>query len=210
MFQLRTFFILFTFATVSACARQDTDAPVLELNTDNSIHYRGTTYNDPGFSVADNHDCNVQNNVEVLNTVDENRYGSYTVTYTVADNAGNQTEEIRAVDIVLPLTDYYSQTWKAYDTCTSGNYDYYGLIQDCDCYGDNVTVGNISNFGLSAAFTLPVSGQFSQFLTLDTTKAAVNFFGTATMNPTADSLKWSYLISDSISTDVCTSVWIKM
>lgn len=194
---------------ITACSKPDTESPLLEPYVDSDTHYRGTPYTAPGFWVADNHTCNMNELVSVTSSVDENRYGTYTTTYSVSDEAGNTSEVTIPVDVILPISDYYDIEWKAYDTCTSGNYNYYGLILDCDCEGDFVTAANFSNFGLSAVFNLPVSGTYYQFLTLDTTKAGVTFTGTATMSPAADTLKWSYIISDSISSDVCTSVWIK-
>lgn len=195
---------------LAACSKNDDINPVIILNTDPSdVHYRGESYTDPGAEAADNYSCDLSTLIEVASFVDTSRYGTYFVIYSVEDDAGNMTEETRNVDIVLPLTDYYNLDYIAYDTCTTGNYFYTGLIQDCNCPTYGVTVGNISNFGLSALFTLPVSGTYNEILTLDTVKAGVHFEGFGTMSPSADQIKWEYTISDSISTDVCTSTWIK-
>lgn len=210
MLLFRNFLILSSLVVLASCSKQDTESPVISLvGAPTTSHFRGEPYLDEGIVVIDNHTCNLENEIFTDNTVDENRYGAYTVTYSVQDEAGNATNAVRNVEVVLPLTDYYLVDWHAFDTCTSGNYAYIGLVQDCDCPDFNVTVGNISNLGLSAIFALPVSGQFNQFITLDTAKAGVTFSGIATMNPTADSLFWSYIIADSVSSDVCTSVWVK-
>jgi hypothetical protein len=194
-----------------SCSKTDTEAPIIMLNpTLDAIHYRTVPYVEQGFEIVDNYSCNLNDAVVIDGFVDVNRYGTYELTYTIADEAENSATATRLVDIVLPIEDYYLLNWNAYDTCTSGNYFYTGLIQDCDCDAFAVTAGNISNFSLSAAFNLPISGNYNQLLTLDTTKAAVTFLGTATMSPAADSIYWNYTIADSISTDVCRSVWIKM
>lgn len=210
MLHIRNFLIISAFCALSACAKQDAEPPIITLDGDaTDEHFRGNPYNDAGASVIDNHSCNLESDIMVTNTVDENRYGAYSISYVVEDEAGNSASAVRQVEVVLPLDDYYLIDWQAYDTCSSGTFNYTGLVQDCDCPGMNVTVGNISNYGLSAIFTLPVSGQFNQFINLDTNKAGISFFGTATMNPTADSLFWSYIISDSVSSETCTSVWVK-
>ncbi len=193
-----------------ACSREDTNNPVINLNPDTDLnHYRTEPYFDPGINVADDYSCDLTENIQILNEVDVNHYGSYYVTYIAEDEAGNLAEEKRQVDIILPIIDYYSQDYLAFDTCTSSNFFYTGLIQDCDCDDFSVIVGNISNFGLSASFTLPISGQYNQILLLDTVKAAVHFIGSGTMSTGADTLFWDYTIQDSITTDICRSVWIK-
>lgn len=194
---------------LAACAQDDLEAPLLMPIPDNAIHYRATDYDDPGCEVADALDCLHPEDITATSNVDILRYGTYQIAYSAADEAGNMGYAYRDVQIVLPLEDYYDQTWKAFDTCTSGNYFYDGLIQDCSCGLFSVTVGNISNFGLSASFNLPVSGTYNHTLSLDTIKAGVTFFGTGIMSPKADSIYWNYLIMDSVQTDVCRSVWIK-
>lgn len=86
---------------------------------------------------------------------------------------------------------------------------YTGLVQDCNCPQNAVTVANISNFGMSALFTLPIDGQYNEIILMDTSKAAVSFYGEAKMSTGADTLFWNYSIADSVNTDVCSSVWIK-
>jgi len=193
----------------SACLQEDARLPLLMPVADPSVHYRNAPYSDAGCEVADDQTCLYAEDIQIANTVDITRYGSYSVTYTAVDAAGNTGTAIRPVDIVLPLTDYYYQWYEAYDTCTSGNYFYTGLIQDCDCGTFSVIAGNISGLGLSASFTLPVSGQYNHILTMDTVKAAVHFSGSGIMNPSADTLFWNYSISDSVQTDVCRAVWIR-
>ncbi|MFI5171206.1 MAG: immunoglobulin-like domain-containing protein [Chitinophagales bacterium] len=199
------FFVIF-----SSCRKDDTLSPIFTLNTDpESSHFRTEPFTDPGAVAADDYSCNLTGNIETINEVDINHYGTYNIIYKVEDEAGNSAEISRQIDIILPITDYYSQTYNAYDTCTSSNFFYTGLVQDCDCSDFSVIVGNISNFGPNATFTLPISGQYNHIITLDTTKAAVYFLGTGTMSTAADTLYWEYTIQDSISTDACRSVWIK-
>lgn len=207
--RLSIFVTLCGFLIIS-CKKDDTISPVILVNADpNSIHYRTEPYIDAGAEVADNHTCDLSASLQVINEVDINHYGTYSVTYVVEDEAGNTSQEVRNVEIILPLYDYYHQNYSAFDTCTSGNYFYTGLVQDCDCEDFVVTVANISNLGLSASFNLPVYGQYNQFLTLDTIKAAISFNGIGTMSSGADTINWEYIIQDSISSDVCRSVWIK-
>ncbi len=192
-----------------SCQKPDVTSPKILVKIDpKPVHYRTEPYVDAGAEVVDDKTCNFDN-LLVSNAVDIYHYGTYPVTYTAEDEAGNLAEAVRNVEIILPLNDYYSQNYNAFDTCTSGNYFYTALIQDCDCNQNVVYVANISNFGLSASFNLSVFGQYNQFLSLDTTKTGVSFNGIGTMNSGADTLFWDYIIQDTIATDVCRSTWIK-
>ena len=84
----------------------DTTAPVLTLNGDASVTVEcGGTYTDAGAGATDSCDGDLTNSVVVGgDTVDVTSPGTYTVTYSVADSAGNTDEEVRTV-IVSDTTD---------------------------------------------------------------------------------------------------------
>lgn len=203
-------FLFLPTLAISACEKSDIIAPLIILIPDTvAVHYLGDTYIDPGINVTDNYTCDLTELTTIENDVDVNNYGTYIITYTTSDEAGNTSQANRLVDIVLRKENYYHLTYAATDTCNSGIYFYNGLIQDCACPENAVTVVNISNLGLSAIFTLPVSGLYNEIITLDTLKAAITFNGSAVMSTNADTLFWNYTIADSVTTDICRSVWIK-
>lgn len=207
LYPMRILFIAFVLFLVSCT---DTIAPVIELLPDNAeVHYRGVPYEDPGALVLDDQSCDTDEMLTVSNEVDIWHYGSYTVTYTATDMSNNTTTATRAVDILLRPDDYYDLTWNATDTCNGIAFSYTALVQDCDCDSFAITVGNVSNFGLSALFTLPLDGTYNELVLMDTTKAGVSFSGSALMNPGADTLSWSYTLSDGIDTESCTATWTR-
>lgn len=209
MYRILILGIIFSTFFSSSCKKADTQAPVITLTPDTLVHYLNYPYIDPGFTVTDNQSTGLEAKVIVQGTVDIHNYGSYSINYSVADENGNTGTASRKVDIVLSKDNYYYLTYAAYDSCTSGNFSYTGLVQDCNCPQNAVTVANISNFGMSALFTLPIDGQYNEIILMDTTKAAVSFYGEAKMSTGADTLFWNYSIADSVNTDVCSSVWIK-
>jgi hypothetical protein len=98
--------ILVTFIFFPSCKPEDTTPPVLTLN--GGSPYKQSlpliaghgTWSDPGFVATDNKDGNMTSKVNVFGTVNPNAKGSYTLTYSVKDAAGNVTTVNRAVNIV--------------------------------------------------------------------------------------------------------------
>jgi len=80
----------------------DTTPPIITLLGDNLITIEvGTTYNDAGATASDDKDGNITGSIVIVNSVDSNILGSYTVTYNVSDSSGNPaTEVIRTVNVV--------------------------------------------------------------------------------------------------------------
>ena len=70
----------------------------------------GETFSDPGATASDNNDGDLTADIVISgDTVDTNTIGSYVITYTVSDAAGNQTSVnrtviVEAVVVVTPLT----------------------------------------------------------------------------------------------------------
>ncbi|MDY8135525.1 immunoglobulin-like domain-containing protein [Aquimarina sp. 2201CG5-10] len=82
---------------------QDTAAPIITLNGDNpQIVQLGETYTEAGATATDDVDGDVTDNIQISGTVSTNTAGEYTVTYTVADTAGNQQSVTRTVIVNDP------------------------------------------------------------------------------------------------------------
>lgn len=79
---------------------RDSDAPVITITGANPYTtYVGQTYTDLGATATDNVDGDVTSKI-VINSTVSNIPGTYTVTYTVTDNAGNMASIIRTVYVV--------------------------------------------------------------------------------------------------------------
>ena len=84
----------------------DTIAPVITLSGDAEMtHEQGTTYTDAGASAADTVDTSVD--VVTTGSVDSDTAGTYTVTYTATDAAGNiataVTRKVTVGDTTVPV-----------------------------------------------------------------------------------------------------------
>ena len=97
---------------VAVYVGSDTIAPVITLNGDNPMEViQGDTFTDPGATAADDKD----NVVDVTSTgeVDTSTVGTYTITYTAIDSAGNTAIETRTVNVVVGPPDAETSTLAA-------------------------------------------------------------------------------------------------
>lgn len=80
----------------------DTTIPVITLTGSATVtHEAGTAYTDQGATAADTVDGNISANVNTAGTVNHGAVGTYTLTYSVSDAAGNAaTEKTRTVNVV--------------------------------------------------------------------------------------------------------------
>ncbi|MGS0681235.1 immunoglobulin-like domain-containing protein [Shewanella sp. 125m-7] len=93
--------ISFSLLTLTACGGGDdgdVQAPVISLNGDSPMLVaHGADFLDPGASVSDNVDTNLA--VITSGTVDTRSVGSYNLTYSAVDSAGNSAEVSRVVNV---------------------------------------------------------------------------------------------------------------
>lgn len=115
----------------------DTVAPVITLLGDTNMSVdQGTSYIEPGATALDNNDGDISGDIIISGTVDVNTVGSYNITYTVEDAAGNSTSVTRIVTVSQPvLNEYYdvmSIQFKGYDAGQQTIEVYYDLTTDPD------------------------------------------------------------------------------
>ncbi len=84
-----------------AAPAPDTTAPVLTLEGANPLTLTyGEPYVEPGYSAFDDRDGDLSDSVTVGgDAVDEQRAGTYEITYTVTDAAGNQASAVRTITV---------------------------------------------------------------------------------------------------------------
>ncbi|GIU05598.1 MULTISPECIES: immunoglobulin-like domain-containing protein [unclassified Shewanella] len=99
----------FSLLTLTACGGGDSSeagdmididalAPVIKLNGESPMLVaHGAEFSDPGASVSDNVDTNLA--ISASGTVDTNTVGSYTLTYSASDSAGNSAQIFRVVNV---------------------------------------------------------------------------------------------------------------
>ena len=152
----------------------DTTAPVITISGANPVDVDlGTTYNDAGASATDANDGDLTSSITVSSNVDTNTVGTYTVTYTVSDAAGNQATETRTVNVVdnnNPTTHYIdiqgyafspsSITINVGDTIVWTNYD--SASHTVTSNDGTFDSGSITN-GNTFSFTFTSAGTFDYY-----------------------------------------------
>lgn len=79
----------------------DNEAPVIIISGGNSITInKGDSWSEPEVTAYDNIDGNVSHKIEKNGSVDANNAGTYEITYTVVDNAGNSASKILTVIVI--------------------------------------------------------------------------------------------------------------
>ncbi|MEZ5476947.1 MAG: DUF5011 domain-containing protein [Thiolinea sp.] len=93
-------------ATLNANTGSDTTPPVISLLGDNPVTVAlNATYIDAGATASDNMDGDLTGSITLTSTVDTANAGSYSVTYSVMDAAGNTTTLSRTVNVVAMQPD---------------------------------------------------------------------------------------------------------
>jgi len=80
----------------------DTIAPTITLNGESTITLvQGSTYTELGANALDDKDGDIA--VSITGSVDTSTEGTYTITYTATDSAGNEAKVSRTVHVIVPI-----------------------------------------------------------------------------------------------------------
>lgn len=84
---------------------KDVTAPVITLKSSATVSVaKGTKFTEPGYTAKDDSDGDITSKVTVSGNIDTAAAGSYVLTYTVSDKAGNKASVKRTVKVFLPDT----------------------------------------------------------------------------------------------------------
>lgn len=94
--------------------KKDTEKPVITIIGESEITInQGSEYKDSGAKANDNIDGDLTSKIKTTSTVDVKNSGTYVVTYTVSDKAGNKAEASRKVIVVATPTTTVRTTTKS-------------------------------------------------------------------------------------------------
>lgn len=197
--------------TFTSCNKEDITAPVITIAGGNSVtHTLNTTFVAPTATASDDEDGDLTSGISVSGTVNENLVGTYTLTYTVADAAGNTATETVTVSVVNSAA-YLAGTYtNAYDTCQSGVASLFDATISADAAVNNkILITNFGAFGNTITIVANVSGSSMSFpgsQTLGGSASLVTASANIT-NMTDPTFTVAYTWTDGSSTEVCTTVY---
>lgn len=78
----------------------DTTKPTIVLNGSDITMYVGDTYQEPGYSITDNYDQDLNNKVVINNNIDNTKAGEYKITYEISDSSNNKETAERKITVI--------------------------------------------------------------------------------------------------------------
>jgi hypothetical protein len=107
--------VLLATVLLFACTKKDSSAPIITILGDNPYVLEiGGEYIDPGVNATDNEDGNITESIKTETDLNTSLKGSYSVVYSVTDQAGNRAEATRYV-FVKNNIDYLAGNWEVKD-----------------------------------------------------------------------------------------------
>jgi gliding motility-associated-like protein len=142
---------------------QDTTAPVITLlGSSSKTVQTGTTYTDAGATALDSFEGNITSKIVVVNPVNTNVEGIYTITYNVSDISGNAATQVTrtvnvtsAADVTAPVITLIGSTPKTVEAGTT--YTDAGATAFDDVDGDvtsKIVTNNPVNTSVLGAYTV--------------------------------------------------------
>ena len=212
---------LFTAVIISGCSKdEDTTGPVISLNGSETLKISlNSSVSDPSATSTDDNDGTVAVTSDWSSSnPDQNKKGSYTVTYTATDAAGNMTTKARTVNVVNDADFLVGSYANSKDSCastmTSTGFATSPTVVTSTTTNRKFTISNFGAFGASAVVTCMI-----QTDSTITATSGQSLGGTATLtnvispsmivSATGPVFKITYSWNDGAASDVCVSTYIK-
>lgn len=146
--------------TVRVIATADNVPPVITVVGSSPVSLTvGTTYTDAGVSALDDIDGDITDNITVINPVDNNVVGTYTVTYNVSDSSGNPAiQKTRTVDVIARRSSggSFGGTHFGCKDPNATNYEYFAASKPSLCiYASVVTPINTIITPIKTNYVIP-------------------------------------------------------
>lgn len=202
--------VLFT-----SCKKEDLTAPVITVTggtaqTQTLPATAGAgTWTNPTATATDDEDGDISSSVSVSGTVDANTAGTYELTYTVSDAAGNSASTVVTV-VIANAADFLDGTYvNATDTCqTTPSSIFNATVTASNTVNNDMVINNFGAFGLTININGTLSGSTinipsSQVLGGGASIVVAN--GTILSTTAPVKFKTNYTWTDGSSTEVCRS-----
>lgn len=129
----------------------DKEAPVIILNGASKINmYIGDKYNELGYTVKDNSNEDLNQNVVISGEVDPKKEGIYKIVYEVSDSSGNKARVTRVINVIkkeIPKTNVEKRKITTSDSTEKGSNSKTQI--DLNKNENTVTSMNFNDSGIS-------------------------------------------------------------
>lgn len=206
--------LTFAGSVLTSCKKDDVGSPTITLNGDRTItvDIKGT-YTELGATADDDKDGSLTSNIVTTGAPDLNNAGVYTITYSVADKAGNSTEEKRTV-IVRHTAASIAGSYAVKDSCGNSSTSYVEIVTVGGTTKLNVT--RFANYD-NATISFDISGQTNSIITVEEQTAVLSgtpaanrkFKGSGSISSNGKKFTISYSETTNNSTTNCTGVYTK-
>jgi hypothetical protein len=145
-------------ALITGCSKDDTSAPVISLNGSSSVtSVLNTAYTDPGATATDDEDGAIT--VTSSGTVNKDKVGTYVITYSAIDKAGNQASATRSVR-VYNEGETFAGTYNVVDSIvgTALVYPYTQTISVDSTVNKKIHFNKFGNYANNTGITATSSG----------------------------------------------------
>jgi len=100
--RLKGILLLSVVIMLLASCNKDETKPIITILGDNPVTVEvGDVYEDAGATATDNEDGDITDQIETTNGVDVSTAGTYIVSYSVSDEAGNLSIAERIVKLIM-------------------------------------------------------------------------------------------------------------
>lgn len=138
--------------TFTSCSKEDTTAPVITLAGSASMTISlNSNYTEPGATAKDDEDGDIT--PVITGTVNKDLAGTYTITYTATDAAGNSKSETRTVIVKNDADANWVGTYTASEVDANGTYNYTSgsgasgvTIESSTTVNNRVTINNMGDY----------------------------------------------------------------
>ncbi len=198
--------------TFTSCKKDDTAVPVVSITGNGTIELAlGATWTDPGATATDENDGTIT--PVVTGTVNTDKVGEYTITYTATDEAGNVGTATRTVKVnASGLAGTYAAVIHYADNTTD---NYNPTVTVSSTVYNKIFVANFGNYQGSYTLTGTVAGNTITFDNFTSTGSPVikitNATGTFTKTGSIygiSSIQYTEQV-DANASSVITETWTK-
>ncbi len=198
---------------ISGCRKKDETPPVLTINGESTMTmFVGESYTDLKATAQDDRDGDLSGDIRVEGMVSPLKAGEYTITYKVADDAGNEAIPVSRKVIVKHKNSFIAGDHTASEACNFGNVDPYdGSVVASPDDQVTVTLKNFGNYNTTIDLTAVLSGTTNQTITLtpNQVNAGIVYNGTGTVSPDGTVITINYSATQGSTQDQCTATWTR-